>query len=252
MTPETTIDGLPGNFFSRLTGVLFSPGETFKDIGRAPKFVVPLIVVALLSGAVSWVMADRIGAAKIASVGIEKAIADGKMTAEQAAPQLEAMKKNETMIKASFPLIGILGAIITIFAVAGIFKLATMMVGAENTYSQLVSVNAYANLAVGIISSIVFIALLYMKSPDEFDLQNPVSSNLGAFLTMFISKDSLPKFVTAFASWIDVFSIWKGALLAIGLSSVSKRLKIGTAGMIVFLMYLIAALGSATWTALFG
>ncbi len=252
MTPENTIDAPAGSFFSRLTGVFFSPGETFKDIGRAPKIVVPIIVLALLTGVVSWMMADRIGAAKIASMGIEKAVADGKMTQEQATPQLEAIKKNEGIIKAVFPLPIVFIALITVFAGAGIFKLATMMVGAENTYMQLVSVTAYANLAVGIVSSIIFVLLLYLKSPDEFDIQNPIGSNLAALLTMFMSKDSLPKFITAFISWIDLFSIWKGILLAIGLSSVSKRLKMGTAASIVIGLYLVAALLSSTWASIFG
>ena len=124
MTPETTLENVaPANFFSRLMGTYFSPGETFKDIGRAPKVVIPLIVLALITGVVSLAMANRIGAAKIASLGIEKAVADGKMTQEQAAPQLETMKKNETYIMASFPIFGILGALVIVFAFAGILKL---------------------------------------------------------------------------------------------------------------------------------
>jgi hypothetical protein len=253
MTPETTLENVaPTNFFSRLMGAYFSPGETFKDIGRAPKVVIPLIVLALITGAVSLAMANRIGAAKIASLGIEKAIADGKMTQEQAAPQLEAMKKNETYIMASFPVFGILGALVMVFAFAGILKLVSMVVGTENTYGQLLGVTAYANLAVGIISSLVFVILLYLKSPDEFDIQNPMDSNLGSVLTMLMGKNGLPKFIMALASWIDVFSIWKIVLLSIGFSAVSRRLSIGTAASVVIGLYAVAALISAIWAAAFG
>jgi Yip1 domain len=253
MTPETNLETVaPANFFSRLMGTYFSPGETFKDIGRTPKVILPLIVFALITGAVSLVMANRLGAAKIASLGIEKAVADGKMTQEQATPQLEMMKKNETYIMASFPIIGILGALVIVFAFAGILKLASMVVGTENTYGQLLGVTAYANLAVGIISSLVLVILLYLKSPDEFDIQNPIESNLGSVLTMLMGKDGLPKFFMALASWVDVFSIWKIVLLSIGFSTVSRRLSTGTAATVVIVLYVIAAFISAIWAVTFG
>ncbi len=252
MTPETTLDSTPGNFFSRLIGAYFSPGETFKDIGRAPKVVVPLIVFALLTGVVGWVMTERIGALKIATQGIDKAIADGKMTQEQAAPQLEMMKKNEGYIKASVPVFAIIGSLIMVLAFAGILKLGSMAVGTENTFGQLLGVTTYANLAVGIISSLVFVILLFLKSPDEIDIQNPIDSNLGSVLTMAMGKDGLPKFVMALASWIDVFSIWKIVLLSIGFSAVSRKLAIGTAASVIIGLYVIAALIAAIWAAVFG
>ena len=124
--------------------------------------------------------------------------------------------------------------------------------GTENTYGQLLGITAYANLAVGIISSLVFVILLYLKSPDEFDIQNPIDSNLGSVLTMLMGKDGLPKFIMALASWIDVFSIWKIVLLSIGFSTVSRRLSIGTAASVVIGLYAVAALISAIWAAAFG
>jgi Yip1 domain len=253
MTPESIVETpASGNFFSRLIGVYFSPGETFKDIGRAPKIAVPLIILALLTGAVGWIMAERIGATKIATQGIEKAIADGRMTQEQAAPQLEAMKKNEGYIKASIPIFAILGTLVIVLAFAGILKLGSMVVGTENTYGQLLGVTTYANLAVGIISSLVFVILLFLKSPDEIDIQNPVDSNLGSVLAMAIGKDGLPKFLMALASWIDVFSIWKIVLLSIGFSAVSRKLTIGTAASVIIGLYVVAALIAAIWASAFG
>lgn len=250
MTPETTADANPGNFFSQLTGVYFSPGETFKAIGLAPNFIIPLILLAIISGIASWVLVNRIGAVKLATQGIEKRVAEGKMTPEQAAPQIEAIKQRESIIKATIPIFGVVGTLIAIFVIAGVFKLATMALGAENTFSQMLSVTAYTYLAVSIISTVVFVIILYLKSPEEIDIQNPIGSNLGALLTMLMGND-LPKFITTFASWIDVFSIWKIALLSIGYSAVSRRLKIGSAAMIVIGLYFLAAIGSSIWASIF-
>lgn len=253
MTSENTVDTpVAQNFVSRLIGVFFSPGETFKEIGLAPKVVVPLIVLAILGALVGFAMAERLDAVKIASMGIEKAVADGKMTQEQAAPQLEAMKKNATLIKATFPLFGVIGSMVTVFAVAGIFKLASLVLGTENTFMPILGVTAYAYLAISIVTSIVLVVLLFLKSPDEFDMQNPIGSNLGAVLTMFVSKESLPKFILTLANWVDVFSIWRLSLLAIGYAAVSRRLKTGSAAMTLIVLYVGAALVAATWAALFG
>lgn len=253
MTSENITDTpATQNFIGRLMGVFFSPGETFKEIGLAPKIIIPLIVLALLGALIGIAMAERLDAVKIASMGIEKAVADGKMTQEQAAPQLEAMKKNATLIKATFPIFGVLGTIVTVFAVAGIFKLASLILGTENTFMPILGVTIYAYLAISIVSSVVLLALLFLKSPDEFDIQNPIGSNLGALLTIFFSKESLPKFVLAFANWIDVFSIWRLSLLAIGYAAVSKRLKTGTAAMVLVVLYLGAALIASTWATIFG
>jgi hypothetical protein len=253
MTPENIVDvPAPQNFFSRLIGVYFSPGETFKEIGLAPKIVMPLIVLALVGALVGIVMAQRLDTVKIASMGIEKAVADGKMTPEQAAPQLEAMRKNETLIKASFPLFGILGSLITVFAVAGVFKLVSLILGTENTFMPILAVTLYAFLAISIISSVVFVVILFLKSPDEIDIQNPIGSNLGSLLTLFLSKESVPKFILAFANWIDVFSIWRLSLLAIGYAAVSRRLKTASAFTTLVVLYLGAALIAATWATLFG
>ena len=88
--------------------------------------------------------------------------------------------------------------------------------GIENGFKKLFSVSLYTFLAVGIISSILFIVVLFLKSPDEIDIQNMVGSNLAALLTMLFGKDGLPKFVMKLARWVDIFALWMVALLSIG------------------------------------
>src|SRR5262245_10373620 len=51
----------PQNFFSRLIGVIFSPRETFAEIGRAPRVFAPLLSLALLGAATHFVVANRYG-----------------------------------------------------------------------------------------------------------------------------------------------------------------------------------------------
>jgi hypothetical protein len=60
---------------------------------------------------------------------------------------------------------------------------------------------------------------MFMKDPEDFDIQRPLAFNLGAFL-----PDSAPRWVTMGASSFDLFSFWIIALMAIGISSSVRRI----------------------------
>ena len=246
--PETP----PKSFVSRLVGAWFSPGETFAEVGRAPRPLLPLIALVVLTAISSFLLINRIGVSRFFGQGLEKAVASGRITQEQANQQLEAMTKREGIIKASFPLTGAVGALLVTLVIAGAFKLVTMVLGKDNGFGQVLSVTAYALLAVGIVQMVVMVALLYLKSPDDLDIQNLIGSNLGALLTMVTSENSLPKFVTALAAYVDVFALWKLVLLAIGYAAVTPKLKTSTAAGALGALYAIVAVIGAAWTAFRG
>ena len=51
----------PQNLFSRLIGIWFSPGETFAEIGRAPRVLIPTLLVIVLAGMSSYLLVGRYG-----------------------------------------------------------------------------------------------------------------------------------------------------------------------------------------------
>ena len=135
--------------------------------------------------------------------------------------------------------------------IAGLAKLVSSMMGIENTFNQILSVTVYSFLAVSIISAVVGTTLLFLKPVEEIDPQNPVSSNVAALLTMAGVK-GLPKFVKGLLSFVDVFYIWKVALLGIGYAAVSRNLKSSTAMTYVGIGAVLVAVVGAAWGALFG
>ena len=66
--------------------------------------------------------------------------------------------------------------------------------------------------------------VLFLKDPEEFNLQNPLMFNVGAYL----SPDS-PAALRALGSSIDLFSLWIIVLLAIGVSSAARKMSFGKA-----------------------
>lgn len=241
----------PQNFFNRLIGVYFSPGETFQDIGRAPAIVLPIIVLVLLTIGVVFVVSQRISFEKVAIQRIDDGVAEGKISAEQAEQQKEGMKKFAPIFKLAIPFIAGIFVIVAALAIAGLAKLFSSMMGVDNKFLPLFGVTLYTMLAVSLVSSILLIILLYLKPADEIDPNNPMGSNLAALLSM-AGMTSLPKFLKGLLTYVDVFYIWKVILLGIGYAAVSRKLKTSTAIVYASVGALIFALIGAAWTALFG
>jgi len=241
----------PQSFFTRLIGVYFSPGETFQEIGRAPRVLAPIIALALLTVVLSYVASTRLPMDKLLTQRIDEAVQSGQINEEQAERQREGMRKIAPYMKIFFPIIGLISSIVVPLIIAGIAKLASLIMGIENNFLSLFAVALYATLAISIISSLLFLILLFVKPADEFDITNPLGSNLSALLSL-LGVTGLSKFLKTLLSFVDVFFIWRIILLGIGFAAVSRRLKTSTAITVTGVIGLVIALCSAGWTAMFG
>ncbi|MGE0129144.1 MAG: YIP1 family protein [Blastocatellales bacterium] len=263
MNPELSYDAKPAgaeseptpqNFFSRLIGVWFSPGETFAEIGRAPRVLAPMLALMIIGSVAGYLMIDRLTVRGFFSSQFNQAVASGRMSQEDADKQLEAMTTGPagTITKWSFPVIGLIQYLVMALILVGLAKLITMLMGGDNEFKPLFSVSLYALLGIGVISSTLLIIVLYLKPPEEIDVNNLVGSNLAALFSVMFGKDGLPKFVMALARWVDIFGIWLITLLAIGYAAVTRKIKSSTFGMALGGIYLVMALIAAAWAAVTG
>ncbi|HEX8998773.1 MAG TPA: Yip1 family protein [Blastocatellia bacterium] len=241
----------PQGFFSRLIGVYFSPGETFQEIGRAPRILIPMVVLALVIVTAVVVASQRISFDRLPIQQIDDAVAEGKLTAEEGEQRKEATKKFMAIFKPFIPIVAAISIIIMVLAIAGLAKLVSSMMGIENTFKQILSVTAYSILAVSVVSAVLGTVLLFLKPVEEIDPNNPVGSNVAAWLAMAGIK-GLPKFITGLLSFVDVFYIWKVALLGIGYAAVSRKLKASTAMAYTGAGALVIAVIGAAWGSLVG
>ena len=109
---------------------------------------------------------------------------------------------------------------------------------------------SFTYLAVGVVSQLIIILTVYIKKPEDIDMLNPVASNLGAILTMVGA--GMPKFLTTLASWVDIFGVWRIALLAVGCAAVTTKMKTGVAAIPHVLLYGIAAVISSFVASFYG
>jgi hypothetical protein len=250
MTPETTItpNAPGGNFFSRLMGIYFSPGETFKGFVANPSILAPIIGLILLGGIVGYMFFAKVDFAQVIAPQVEQMVEAGRIQKEQA-PQVIAMQA--TFAKYMALVMGFVGNILFSLIVAGLFKLVSLVLGKENTYKSLLSVTLYTFLAVGILSSLLLVAMIFIRG-SEFDIQNPLGTNLGSLLAVLFDQSSLPKFIWSLARAVDIFYLWIIVLLGIGYAAVTRRLKAMTAGMILGALYFGLAIVGAALGAIFG
>jgi Yip1 domain len=244
--PEPT----PQSFFNRLIGVYFSPGETFHEIGRAPRLLMPIIALVVLTLVGSSILSSKMPWESIMEQQAQRQIDSGSISPDQGELQKEQMRKAAPIFKFATPFLITVYSITLVLILAGMAKLVSLMLAFENNFKSLFAVAIYSVMAVSIISSILFIVLLFIKPVDDFDWENPLSSNLAALLSL-AGMESKPGFLKTFFTYIDVFFIWKLILLAIGFAAVSKKLKTSTALTWVVIIALMIVLGHSSWAAVF-
>jgi hypothetical protein len=92
------------------------------------------------------------------------------------------------------------------------------------------------------------VVVFLKKNPADFDIQHPLAFNLGALM----DPNAPNKFMYTLASAIDVFSIWRILLVAVGLKAAAgKKLSFGGALFAVLLPWVVLVLIGATFAGMF-
>lgn len=231
---------------ARLIGAIMSPGETFTDVNRKPDWIVPLIILALMTLGTTYFVTWRLkpDVDKITREAIRKQVdrTGGQMPPEEQIQQQVGFQK---MIAPFVPFIAAVGVGVWMLILSGIYALGMMLIQAKTTFKKIFSVVLWSSLAVGIVSTVVFVASLMVKDEEALqavNIQNPAASvptNIGAFLDSTTSP-----MIRALAGSIDIFSIWNIVLLSIGFAAIagSKKIKPGKAATIVVGVWLIGVL----------
>jgi len=189
------------NFLERWFGLYFSPTETFESIDRKPDWVMPLLLLSLIS-ALAFILLLPV----IRESQIQTLIDQRGMTYEEAKASLE---KAAVYLKFVTPVITFISVWVVAFAISGIFFVVNnYLLGGECSYKKVLSVYSWSAFAVGVIGAIVRIPLVLAKGSIY------VQTSLAAFL----SEDQRGEFIYRLLSKFDLFTIWLVVLLIIGFS----------------------------------
>jgi len=226
--------------FGRIIGVFFSPKATFEDIVRKPSWMLPIALLTVFSLAVCFSINQRVNWREFISQQIEKSPQAAQMSAEQKQQRIEGGAKFSPIFTYAVGFLGpIIGALVVGLVMWGAYSL---LGGASTNFGTSFAITAHASLT-GLVSSVLFILILYLKPYGTIDLENPVAANLAAVL-----PDDAAKWLVALGTSIDLFTIWTLILLAIGFSAADpKKLSGSKAFSIAFSVWAVYVVCRVGW-----
>jgi hypothetical protein len=239
--PETSPKESPGEL-DRLLGVLFDPKATFPDIAARPhNWWMPLLLLALLGVSFTYAYTQRVGWESFMREQIEQSPRAQNLSAEEKEQAIELQARIAPIFGYAS---GVLGWPVFVLVMSGVFLFVlNVLLGAQLTLKPVFTVTAYSMLP-NFVGGIVAMVVLFLKRPADFNLQNPVASNVGAFL----DPNTVPTGLVSFASSIDIFAIWALLLLATGYSAAARKLawgKVFTWVVAVWVVYVVVKSGLA-------
>lgn len=207
----------PKSLAERVIGVLLSPVEAFQEIVQAPGFLGPIILLTVLSIAVTETMLNKIGMDFI----IRQSIAQSgqSLTPEQID---QAVQRGATFGSIFAHVGGLLGVAIVTLIIAGIgLLIANAIYGGEVNFKTAYSVATYSFIP-SVFSSIIAVVMILFGDRESFNPRNPAPTDLGFFLDIHTTSKPL----YALASSLDIFSFWIMGLLGIGFAAaIGKKTK---------------------------
>ncbi len=243
--PAAPAPGSPSKgAFELLIGAFFSPGETFEHLAKAPVFVLPLVLVMILSMASSIIVANRIGIENI----VRQQMMKNPRIAELPKDQLDQNIERGVKIGQVFVYIAWLRVPIVWLVISGVLlMMANFVFGGTSTFRQMFAATAHAASPPAVVLVILSLVIVMMKGdPSELDVENLVAANLGILIPAETSK-----FLHRMAVSIDFFSFWQIALFSFGIAA-AARLSFSKALIAVAIPWAIWVLGVSGFAALFG
>jgi hypothetical protein len=239
--PDATPAGMGA--FARITGVFFEPGKTFEDIGLRPTWLLPLAIIVVAVLAFSLTYGQHIGWDQM----MRQQLANNARAAQMTPEQREAAITQGAKFAPIFSYLTVIFVPIGYLISAGVLLAMTAMMSAGLKFKQVFAVVCYSGLP-SVIFGILGVVVMFLKSPADFNIQNPLAFNIGAFMDPQASS----KFVYSLATSIDLFSFWMIFLIATGLKAgAGRKLSFGGALTAVVVPWAVYVLGKSALAGLF-
>ena len=222
-----------------LTGIFFEPGRVFESLRERPRFLVAGIICTIALLTFTTLFFQRVGFERMVTEAIESSPRAEQMTPEQKEQAIRI--QTGPVVKAIYYASPIIVVALIIAVGAALYLLGSMLMGRQLRYRQALSVWTYSSMPPIVISMLLNIVLLFLKSPDDYDIvrasrRGLVQANLG----LLIDAKAAPVMGT-FLSSLDVFAFYGLFLAALGLKKVGK-MSSGAAWGIVLTIWIIGVI----------
>jgi hypothetical protein len=208
--------------------MFFSPLITLDSLREKPRWLLPILVSAIVSAAVNFYIIQHIGLVHIIeALSRNKALIDPQGAMENA-----IARQNQILgIQAG---IAFIGPILIALAIATVLWLLLILFGYTVPWKKGLAVVAHANmLSIVLRECMTALTVTLIADTSKFDMNNPLATNLA-----FLLKPVSPAAFRALSS-LDVITFMNMALIIFGLTKMCTNLSKVNASMIVGIPWMI-------------
>jgi hypothetical protein len=247
MTPELSSENTapPMGEVGRITGVLIDPKKAFAAIAAKPSWIVPVVLMIVMGLAFVYLFTSRIGWDRYFH---QMAETNSRMQQMDAQARENAIGMQVKFGPIAGYVLGVIGPPLMALIVGEVTLLMCKLGGAALTFKQTFAMGAWASMP-RVIAGILAIVVMFIKNPEDFNLQNPLAFNLGAFME---PPPNSGKFIYSLATSIDLFAIWSILLLAVGISVAARKVSFSKAVILVATPWIIWILVASSFAGMFG
>jgi Yip1 domain len=213
----------------RVVNVFIAPSKTFTDLRRSASWWLPFLISAIVSFGFAYVVDQKVGFRKVVEnqLRLQPKQADRleRLPADQREKNMQAQTGFWRVLSFGGALVGLIFTLIISSVLFATFKFA---VSADIRFKTMYALVIFAWLPLIFVSLLAVLSLMAGVSSDGFMIQAPAATSLGAFVDPTASPA-----LFALLSSVDIFTFWCLALMAIGVTCISK-VKRGTAFGVVF------------------
>lgn len=218
-----------------LGNIFFSPGETFADLRRKPRFILASLIMIVLVTAFNYLFIQKIGFENLMRSRLESNSRVQQMPAEDRQKLID--QQTGPVVKAiSFAAPPIV--VVVLFLIGALLYWGgAKAMGGDETFLRALSVWVYSSFPPTVVSMLANILILFLKSTDDIDVATSQGGLIHANPSFFMDGKTMPV-LSAVIATADVFFIWGWILAAIGLR-ITGKISSGAAWAIVLFVALL-------------
>jgi len=221
MSDDAVVDGQAARAglsqVERVVDTFIAPSKTFSDILRSRSCWLPILLMIVVSLAVAVTMQKRVGFDQMYQTSLAQSPSQqaqmDSLPPDQRAARMKVGAAITEGISYGYWALSLIFAAIAALVLWGSFN---FLAGARTTFSEMFAVWIYSGLT-GLVGGILIIAMLVFAGGDNFNVQAPIGTNLGYYL----SADSAHWLKSLLGSF-DLLMFWFLGLLIVGTSIVAK------------------------------
>lgn len=247
MTEAATVpETAPMSQGARVLNTFVAPSKTFADILRSAQCWLPIVLMFVIVFGWAAAIDKKVGYDVVTQNQMAKNPAQAeRMQSMPEADRAHAMDMTAKITRAFTYGSIVLVALFWLIEALILWAAFNFGLGATTKFSQVFAVIAFSALPRALTWVVSAILLFAGVGTDNFDVRNPVGTNLGFYL-----NDS-PKWMQTAGQFIDIFGLWSLALLVLGMAIISKK-KIGASATIIVGLWLLILIISVGFAAAFG